>query len=319
MTTKAPRRSGNAAFVVIPILLVVGLGAWVLFNPQNSFTHLFQARIADFDARVVVGPYPSEDDFAALRANGVDTDVSLLDPALPYERGLLGREKSLAAKYGIAFVNFPMESFFGTRFGRDYDHQAQAAAEYIAKSKGRVYVHCYLGMHRVRAVEDRLADIGTAYATYLLSRGTRSVNARLLDEAQADYDAGRYELALKAERGISSPTIAARLLAAWSYYHIGSTANARVTFAKVVKADQSQSGAFDGLGYCALRDGDLENAASLFLTAGKIAPKDGSAFTGLGLARYRQGRIEDAKQALLEAVALNPADVDARTTLAKLQ
>jgi len=319
MTTSAPRRSGNAAFVIVSILLVVGLGAWVLFNPQNWFTRLFQARIADFDARVVVGPYPSEDDFAALRANGVSTDVSLLDPALPYERGLLAREKSLAAKYGIAFVDFPMESFFGTRFGPDYDHEAQLAADFVAKSKGRVYVHCYLGMHRVRAVEDRLADSGTAYATYLLNRGSRSMDSRLLDEAQSDYDAGRYELALKAERGISSPTIAARLLAAWSYYHMGSTANARTTFAKVAKTDQSQAGAFDGLGYCALRDGDLENAASLFMTAGKLAPKDGSAFTGLGLARYRQGRIADAKQALTEAVTLNPADADARTALARLQ
>jgi tetratricopeptide (TPR) repeat protein len=318
MSTKASRRSNNAAFVIVSILLVGALGVWLISNPQNWFTRLFQARIADFDARVVVGPYPSEDDFAALRANGVQTDVSLLDPQLPYESSLLVREKALAAKYGITFVNFPMESFFGTRVGRDYDQEARLAAAYVEHAKGRVYVHCYLGMHRVKAVEAVLTRAGTQAATYLLNHGSRSADSRLLDEAQADYDAGRYAYALKAERGIGAPTIAARLLAAWSYYHLDRIADARSSFAGVVKSDQSQAGAFEGLGYCALRDGDLENAASLFLTAGRLAPKDGSAYTGLGLARYRQGRFLDAREALSEAVSLNPSDTDARSALAKI-
>jgi tetratricopeptide (TPR) repeat protein len=318
MNTRPSRRSNGAAFVVVSILLVGALGAWLLANPQNWFTRLFQARIANFDARVVVGPYPTEDDFAALRANGVETDVSLLDPQLPYESGLLLREKALAARYDIKFVDFPMESFFGTRVGRDYDHEAQLAASYVEHAKGRVYVHCYLGMHRVRAVEAVLTKAGTQSATYLLNHGSRSADSRLLDEAQADYDAGRYTYALKAERGIGAPTIAARLLAAWSFYHLGRITDARSSFAGVVKADQMQAGAFEGLGYCALRDGQLDNAASLFLTAGRLAPKDGSAYTGLGLTRYRQGRLLDAREALSEAVSLNPADSDARAALAKM-
>lgn len=319
MNTRLTRRSNNAAFVIVSILLVGALGAWLVSSPQNWFTRLFQARIANFDARVVVGPYPSEDDFAALRANGVATDVSLLDPQLPYESGLLVREKALAAKYDITFVDFPMESFFGTRVGRDYDQEARLAAAYVEHTKGRVYVHCYLGMHRVRAVEALLTKAGTQTATYLLNHGSRSADSRLLDEAQADYDAGRYAYALKAEHGIGSPTIAARLLAAWSFYHLDRIAVARSSFAGVVKTDQMQAGAFEGLGYCSLRDGDLETAASLFLTAGRLAPKDGSALTGLGLARLRQGRMADAKQALTQAVALNPSDADARAALARVQ
>jgi tetratricopeptide (TPR) repeat protein len=319
MNNGLTRRANSAAYVIVSILLVGALAAWLLSNPQNWFTRLFQARIANFDARVVVGPYPSEDDFAALQANGVGTDVSLLDPQLPYESGLLVREKALAAKYGLKFVDFPMESFFGTRVGRDYDQEARLAAAYVEHTKGRVYVHCYLGMHRVRAVEALLTKAGTQTATYLLNHGTRSADSRLLDEAQADYDAGRYAYALKAERGIGSPTIAARLLAAWSYYHLGRVADARSSFAGVVKTDQMQAGAFEGLGYCALRNGDLENAASLFLTAGRLAPRDGSAYTGLGLTRYRQGRLLDAREALSEAVSLNPSDADARAALAKVQ
>jgi tetratricopeptide (TPR) repeat protein len=318
MNTNARKRSSVAA-ISIPLILIFGLGVWLLFNPQNWFTRLFQARIAAFDAQVVVGPYPSEDDFAALRANGISTDVSLLDPDLPYEHELLARERLLASKYGLAFVNFPMESIFGTHIGGDYDRQAGLAAQYVSRSKGRVYLHCYLGMHRVRAVEAMLAKTGTTSAPYLLNKGERSVDSRLLDEAQADYEAGRYSYALRAVTGISSPTIASRLLAAWCEYHLGDTAAARGQFAAVVKADQAQAGAFEGLGFCALRGGELEDAASLFLTAGRLAPKDASALTGLGLARLRQGRMADAKQALSEAVALNPGDADARAALAQVR
>src|SRR4029077_11067009 len=291
----------------------------LLFNPQNWLNRLFQARIAAFDAQVVVGPYPSEDDFAALRASGIATDVSLLDRDLPYERELLSRERSLASKYGLAFVNFPMESIFGTHVGGDYDHQARLAAAFVARSKGRVYLHCYLGMHRVRAVEAMLVRSGTSTAPYLLNKGERSADSRLLDEAQADYEAGRFVYALRAVAGITSPTVASRLLAAWCEYHLGKTAAARGQFAAVVKADQSQAGAFEGLGFCALRGGELENADSLFLTAGRIAPRDASALTGLGLARLREGRMADAKQALSEAVVLNPGDADARAALAQVR
>ncbi len=319
VTASSTRTSGVSGWPLALLVIVVCSGVWLLVNPQNSLTGLFRAKITDLDTRVVTGPYPSADDFAVLRSNGVETDVSLLDADLPYEAMLLEQERVNAAKVGIAFVNFPMESIFGTHAGTDYDRQAHLAAEFIVRSRGRVYLHCYLGMHRVRTVAALLTKEGTPSAPYLLRSGVRSADARLLDEAQADYDAGRYLLDRKALAGIKSPTIPARLLAAWTSYRLDQIALARAQFAAIVKTDSSQPGAFEGLGYCALRSGELETAAALFMESTRLAPKDAAGYAGLGFARSRQGRTTDAKAALHQALALDPGDTEARTALARLR
>ena len=318
MDRRSGRSSGPIGRPLAFLVLTICAGVWLLVNPQNWLTGLFRAKITAVDARVITGPYPSADDFAVLQANGVTTDVSLLDSDLPYEAMLLERERSNAAKYGIQFVNFPMESIFGTHAGSDYDREAHLAAAYIAQSRSKIYLHCYLGMHRVHTVADLLTKNGTPSSPYLLKQGERSADSRLLDEAQADFDAGRYALARKALGGITSPTVASRLLAAWTSYRLGQIALARSQFASIVKADPTQAGAFEGLGYCALRSGELESAASLFLNTTRLAPKDATGYAGLGFARFRQGRAVDAKAALTQALALNPSDAEARTTLARI-
>jgi hypothetical protein len=213
MTASSTRSSGLSSWPLAALVIVICAGVWLLLNPQNALTGLFRAKITSIDTRVITGPYPLADDFAVLRANGVETDVSLLDADLPYEAMLLEQERVNAAKNGIAFINFPMESLFGTHAGSDYDREAHLAAEFIARARGRVYLHCYLGMHRVRTVAALLTKQGTPSAPYLLKSGERSADARLLDEAQADYDAGRYQLDRKALAGIKTPSIPARRLA----------------------------------------------------------------------------------------------------------
>ncbi len=319
MKARSARSPGPLGWPLALLVVAICAGVWLLVNPQNWLTGLFRAKITEVDARVVTGPYPSADDFAVLRANGVTTDVSLLDSDLPYEAMLLERERQNAAKNGMAFVDFPMESIFGTHTGTDYDREAHLAAAFIVRTPGRIYLHCYLGMHRVRTVAALLSKNGTPWSPYLLRQGDRSADARLLDEAQADYDAGRYSLARKALAGIKSPTIPARLLAAWTSYRVGQIALARAQFASVVKSDTTQAGAFEGLGYCALRSGELETAAALFLDTTKLAPNDATAYAGLGFARYQQGRDADAKLALKQALALDPGDSEARVTLARIQ
>ncbi len=73
-----------------------GLVSWeILTNPGNPLVRWFSGSVATFDAPVVVGPYPLEDDFRRLKGNDVRVVVSLLDPDIPYERVLLNREKKL--------------------------------------------------------------------------------------------------------------------------------------------------------------------------------------------------------------------------------
>src|ERR1700730_17068985 len=103
------RRLAMIAFVLS------GLGIasfWVLISPDNPVTQYFSAPVSVRDAKIIVGPYPREADFALLKRNGVTTIVSLLDPKLPFERVLLDRERTLAIQYGMTLLDFPMGSLF---------------------------------------------------------------------------------------------------------------------------------------------------------------------------------------------------------------
>ena len=148
-------------------ILISILGFWVLITPDNPFTRSFQAKISDTDASVIVGPYPGEEDFQILKSHNVTTIVSLLDPRLPHERVLLDRERLLGEKYGISVLNFPMVSIFGQPFGDDYETIAALAAEAIAREPGKVYLHCYLGVHRIKPVQELLHEMGKDTGTYL--------------------------------------------------------------------------------------------------------------------------------------------------------
>src|SRR5690242_16781034 len=87
----------RAILVAAWALAIWGLVFWVLASPGNPVTAFLSAPISVRGTHVIVGPYPSADDFALLKRNGVTTIVTLLDPRLPYERVLVSRETALAA------------------------------------------------------------------------------------------------------------------------------------------------------------------------------------------------------------------------------
>jgi len=291
---------------------------WVLITPDNPLTNYFSAPISVRDTRVIVGPYPNESDFVLLKKNGVTAIVSLLDPKIPFENVLLGRERALAGQYGMSFQDFPMGSLFSHRIGGDYDKEAALAARAVAQSPGRVYLHCYLGMHRVAAVERLLAKQGTSTGEYLARHGERSEDAKLLDQAQAEYDSGDFRAALRSLFNISQKTDASQLLTGWATYRLGDIDQAKSDFAAVLALDPKSSGAALGVGYCALRLGDLAHATTMFARTLSEDPKNESALTGMGLALYRQGRSADAARYLREALAINPHDGDAKAELARI-
>lgn len=78
------------------------------------FSAAYMVLIApDIAANTIIGPYPVESDFKRLSENGVETIVSLLDPALYYEKQLLDEETALAKQDRMRLLNFPMTSFLG--------------------------------------------------------------------------------------------------------------------------------------------------------------------------------------------------------------
>ena len=295
-------------WLVVALLCGAAGAWWVLLNPDNAFTRLFARDISDVRARIIIGPYPAERDLRLLKDNGVVLIVTLLDPAIPYEATLLAQERERAARFGFTLENYPMSSVLGQRFGRSYDENAIQAADSIARSTGKVYLHCYLGMHRIQVVRDILATRGVVSGTYTVRQGERSEARVDIDKAEADYGAGRYDQALARLTKLDDRevTVDARLLLGWSFLRLNRVGEARAAFERVIAGDPGHVAAATGLGYCALRDGDNEAARRHFAAATVAAPQNADALGGLGLALFRLGRMDEAVKALETSLRVAP-------------
>lgn len=307
-----------AALAAVGVLAGVGvLGYRVLLHPANPLTALFRGKVSETDARVITGPYPTRADLEKLRAAGVETIVSLLDPVIPYEGALLKTERKDAAELGLRFLNFPMGSILGQRFGGGYDRNAAGAAEAIKSATGKVYVHCYLGMHRIKVVRALMEGSGEASSAYIRS-GERTSEAKALDRAQALFEKRRFEEALEELSALKKPAAPALLLRGWCHYRAGRVAPAREAFTAALKADGALIEARAGLGYCALRDGDEKRALTEFSAVLQAKPEDASALFGLGLTHKRQGRAADAAALFERVLSHDPANMEAREALDSL-
>jgi tetratricopeptide (TPR) repeat protein len=303
------------------VLGAIAAGWYLLITPSNPVTRMFRRSIADVDARIVTGPYPDDSDLALLKQHQVTLVVTLLNPAIPYEATLLQREQTAASRLGLTLRNFPMSSILGQRFGEDYDRNAAAAAEAIASTSEKVYLHCYLGMHRVKAVRELLATKGVDTSTYAVKQGDRTEGARLLDAAEAEYQARRYAEAIEILGKINpaETTDAARLLRGWSHYREGDIAAARDAFTEAARANPGSAQPSIGLGYCAYRAGDYATAEAQFTSATRALPNDADALAGLGLTLFALGRPSEAEQSLEAALKIAPENQDVRQALERIR
>jgi Flp pilus assembly protein TadD len=296
--------------------LIMGAAAfWVLVTPDNPISARFRGRISDTDARVIIGPFPLEDDFQLLRAHQVRTVVSLLDPDLPYERVLIERERGMAQRYGMRFLDFPMSSLLGRRFGAHYDSSALAAAGAISEAEGKVYLHCYLGLHRVRSVREVLASRGTASGTYAHRKPERKSDAVLIERARDEYDAGRFAAALQLYSGMPKPDARSRTMEGWCQFRLGAIDAARAAFENARKLDPANVEPAQGLGYCALRENRLEAAEQEFNEVLRREPGHAGALAGLGFTSFRRARLAEAAQFFKRSLHSDPNNIEARTAL----
>lgn len=305
--------------LLIWAVLALAAGYAFLITPDNPVLRIFRGEISDISADVIIGPYPLENDIKRLRDNGVGTIVSLLDPALPYENQLLEQEKELAKQHGMQLLNFPMASILGQKLGNYYENNASAAAEAIAAAKGKVYLHCYLGIHRVATVKKLLETRQIKVGRYTLQEGERSPLAMQLDAAEKNYHEGRYQQAQQLLNSMKKLSPAAILLHGWVDFRLGDIETARKYFASAALALPQSTEPLLGLAYCDLRDNALSEAEAKFRRIIGNDTNDVEALSGMGLTLFRQGNLPEAADYLRKALQINPQHPEAKDALQRIE
>ena len=140
----------TAAFIGL-----VGYGVWNLFQPDNFPMSFVRGDVREVAPGVLAGPYPTGAELRILERNGVVEVISLMDPESIVESRLVEEEKKLVANRGLRFQNYPMD-FQDMNGSRSAGGLEQAVVRISARGAEKLYVHCYLGRHRVGLVEDAL-------------------------------------------------------------------------------------------------------------------------------------------------------------------
>lgn len=137
--------------LVSAFLLLFAFGVYNVKRPDRGPLSLVRGDVRQITPLVLIGPYPTEEEIFELKRNGVKELVSLMYPGLPFETGLVSREKAAAEKNGLAFANYPMDYINPDK--PDNAKEAALAAAHVRASGEKTYVHCYLGRHRVAVFE----------------------------------------------------------------------------------------------------------------------------------------------------------------------
>ena len=134
-------------------------GLYSAFRPASYPLRFVRGKVRPVMENVIIGPYPTKEEFRKLKYNmGVDVLVSLMDPASTIEGRFVEKEKAAAKKYGMGFKNFPMDFLHLT--DTENKRQIERVVGYILSAGDKkLYVHCYLGRHRVGMLADALAKL----------------------------------------------------------------------------------------------------------------------------------------------------------------
>jgi protein tyrosine phosphatase (PTP) superfamily phosphohydrolase (DUF442 family) len=160
---------GNFFYILPRVILLTVFVVYVVFALLSYFDyverylfplHFIQGEVQKIGDNLYIGPYPHFDELKKLKKKtGISVVISLLNTDLPQERALLKREMKIAGRLGLTVYSYPL-----TYFGLASRHNriiTDDLIEFLKKNPGRgIYIHCYLGRHRVGYVRDRLIKAG---------------------------------------------------------------------------------------------------------------------------------------------------------------
>jgi tetratricopeptide (TPR) repeat protein len=212
-----------------------------------------------------------------------------------------------------------MTSILGQRFGDYYEKNANRAAEALGNLTGKVYLHCYLGVHRIGTIKKLLETKQIKVARYTLQEGERSRQALKLDAAEKMFNERDYKQALVLLDEIRAPTPAAVLLSAWVNYKLGNIEAARKYFTTAQGLLPESTDPLIGAAYCDYRENKLEMAETGFNNILAKEANNIEALNGLGLVMTRQNRLKEASDSFKKVLQLQPNHEEAKTQLQKIE
>jgi hypothetical protein len=140
--------------IILVFIAVFGYGVYNLFHPEQFPMQLVRGEAVQVREDLILGPYPSSEEFLKLKRMGVTVIVSLMSPDVPVEAPLVQEENRLCRKYEFTCVNFPLQ--FLTLHSDFNKQQVEEAVKFIQSTPAKKYIHCYLGRHRVALIQERL-------------------------------------------------------------------------------------------------------------------------------------------------------------------
>ena len=154
-----PRRR-TLAYAALGLSVLTAAAVFALFlRTGTGLVALSRGETQSLGERFTFGPYPDRGDLEQLKQQGYDAVVTLLSPAIPFEKVLLDEELANGAAVGIKVYSFPMLPWISDNAGA-----LAAIHDLAAQGKTRIYFHCYLGKHRALLVQQTLARSGSVAA-----------------------------------------------------------------------------------------------------------------------------------------------------------
>lgn len=149
-----PRAGRNQLLAHFTTLLVLVALSAVFLLSDNSLLTLARGTTAA-ERRFVFGPYPDAEQIRELRQQGIQDIITLLNPAIPFEKALLEREQDNCQALGLRLHSFPMLPWVSN------NKTALEGIQTLIKTypNRTFYIHCYLGRHRVDLVRKLLSAV----------------------------------------------------------------------------------------------------------------------------------------------------------------
>ncbi|HEX3031599.1 MAG TPA: hypothetical protein VHS59_05075, partial [Bacillota bacterium] len=136
------------------LVLDMGLLGWLTTGNSDALK-AFQGGTA-VESQVTFGPYPDAKKLEELKKQGYTGVITLLSTTIPFEKVLLDKETAAGDRLKLKVHSTPMLPWVSSNRSALDEIKELVAAE--TASGGRLYIHCYLGRHRVNLVKQLLED-----------------------------------------------------------------------------------------------------------------------------------------------------------------